>query len=92
MWENYTIAERMKQNVYRQSFAQVDFRRTRQQKEIDYIEEENGQLRAFEFKWNERKANIKCPEAFVTAYPDADFQVVTPKNVEGFLMENLGGM
>lgn len=90
LWENYAIAERMKRNAYRQSFAQSGFWRTRQQKEIDYIEEENGRLHAFEFKWNERKANVKCPEAFATAYPDADFQVVTPKNVEGFLMENLG--
>ena len=45
-----------------------------------------GQLHAFEFKWNERKANVKCPESFSTAYPEATFQVITPKNIEEFLM------
>lgn len=90
LWENYAIAERMKQNAYRQSFVQSGFWRTRQQQEIDYIEEEDGKLHAFEFKWNNLKANAKCPEAFAKAYPDASFRVVTPKNAEEFLMESLG--
>ena len=62
------------------------FWRTQQQKEIDYIEEENGRLQAFEFKWNERKADSRCPAAFATAYPDATFQVITPANVEEYLL------
>lgn len=88
LWENFVIAERMKQNAYACSFAQPYFWRTRQQHEIDYIEEVNGQLHAFEFKWNERKANCKCPESFKAAYPDATFQVITPKNIEEFLTLN----
>ena len=51
-----------------------------------YLEEENGQLQAFEFKWNERKADSRCPAAFATAYPDATFQVITPANVEEYLL------
>ena len=85
LWENFAIAERLKRNAYRNSFAQSWFWRTQQQKEIDYIEEEDGVLRAFEFKWNDRKAKVKCPEAFATAYPDARFSIITPKNIEGFL-------
>ena len=87
MWENFVIAERMKQNVYKNSFAQSWFWRTRQQQEIDYLEEEDSRLLAFEFKWNERKGNVKCPDAFVKSYPDAEFKVITPKNVEEFLLE-----
>ena len=87
MWENFVIAERMKQNIYKNSFAQSWFWRTRQQQEIDYLEEEDGRLLAFEFKWNERKGNVKCPDSFLKAYPDAEFKVITPKNVEEFLME-----
>ena len=86
LWENFVIAERMKQNVYDGSFAQSYFWRTRQQHEIDYLEDVDGQLHAFEFKWNERKANCKCPDSFSTAYPGATFQVITPKNIEEFLM------
>ena len=85
LWENFIIAERMKQNSYRSSFAQTGFWRTKQQKEIDYIEEEDGQLRAFEFKWNIRKSKVKCPEAFASAYPDAAFKVITPQNIEEFI-------
>lgn len=86
LWENFVIAERMKQNAYASSFVQSYFWRTRQQHEIDYVEEVDGQLHAYEFKWNERKAHCKCPDSFRTAYPEATFQVITPKNIEEFLM------
>ena len=85
LWENFVIAERLKQNIYAGSFAQSYFWRTRQQHEIDYVEEVDGQLHAFEFKWNERKAHCKCPDSFSTTYPDATFQVITPNNIEEFL-------
>ena len=86
LWENFVIAERLKQNAYKGSFAQSWFWRTRQQNEIDYVEEEDGRLQAFEFKWNDRKGNVKCPESFVKSYPDVEFKVITPKNVEEFLI------
>lgn len=86
LWENFVIAERLKRNVYLGSFAQSWFWRTQQQKEIDYLEEEDGQLKAFEFKWNEHKAKVKCPEAFTNAYPNTEFKVITPNNVESFLL------
>lgn len=85
LWENFVIAERMKRNAYKGSFAQSYFWRTRQQHEIDYLEEEDGILYAFEFKWNLRKANVKCPESFKTAYPEAVYKVITPENIEEFL-------
>ncbi len=86
LWENYVIAERMKKNIYGGSFVQPYFWRTRQQSEIDYLEEENGLLCAYEFKWNTKKADTSCPAAFRTAYPDAKFKVVTPGNIEEFLL------
>lgn len=86
LWENFVIAERMKQNAYNSSFAQSYFWRTRLQHEIDYLEEVDGQLRAFEFKWNARKSNVKCPESFQKAYPNASFYVITPENIEEFLL------
>lgn len=85
LWENYAISERMKQNAYRNSFANTWFWRTQQQKEIDFLEEEDGHLYAYEFKWNDRKAKAKCPESFRSAYPDATFKVITPNNIDEFL-------
>lgn len=85
LWENFIIAERLKQNAYNSSFASIGFWRTKQQKEIDYIEEENSKLHAFEFKWNEKKAKTKCPDAFASAYPEATFTIITPQNIEDFL-------
>jgi predicted AAA+ superfamily ATPase len=84
MWENFAIAERMKQINYRHPFAQSYFWRTKQQTEIDYIEEQDGSLQAFEFKWNEHKSS-RCPLSFSKAYPDASFCVITPSNIDDYL-------
>ena len=86
LWENFAIAERLKMLNIHQPYANVWFWRTQQQREIDYIEESNGTTRAYEMKWNVKKANVKVPEAFAKAYPEATFKVVTPENVSDFLL------
>lgn len=86
LWENYCIAERMKQLSYKASFARSWFWRTQQQKEIDYLEEEDGHLQAFEFKWNNYKASTRCPASFASAYPDVPFHVITSQNVDEFIL------
>jgi hypothetical protein len=86
MWENFVIAERMKQIAYSRSFTNLWFWRTLQQKEIDLIEEVDGGITAVEFKWNAKKANAKMPTAFAQAYPDAKFKVITPANIDEYLL------
>ena len=86
LWENFVIAERMKMLAYNGSFAQTYFWRTKQQQEIDYIEEEDGKIKAFEFKWNPNKAAAKCPDSFLKAYQNPEFKVITPLNVDEFLL------
>lgn len=86
LWENFAISERMKKKEYASSFALSYFWRTKDQSEIDYIEEEDGVTRAFEFKWNPSKSGTKCPSLFSSAYPDASFKVITPDNIEEFLL------
>lgn len=86
LWENYCIAERLKHLSYQGRFAHSWFWRTQQQKEIDYIEEDEGQLSAYEFKWNDHKANTRCPTSFTTAYPSVPFRVITPHNVDEFIL------
>jgi hypothetical protein len=86
LWENFVIVERLKRNSYSGSFAQNWFWRTQQQKEIDYLEEENGELKAYDFKWNDKKSGTRIPSIFAKAYPDATYQIITPKNVDEFLL------
>jgi hypothetical protein len=77
----------MKRNSYTDSFAQCYFWRTQQQQEIDFLEEQDGQLHCYEFKWNTKKANAKFPVTFANAYPGAEFKVITPDNVEEMILE-----
>lgn len=86
LWENFVIAERMKMLAYNDSFAQTYFWRTKQKQEIDYLEEEDGKIKAFEFKWNPNKAAAKCPDSFLKAYQNPEFKVITPRNVDEFLL------
>ncbi|OFY84617.1 MAG: ATPase [Bacteroidetes bacterium RIFCSPLOWO2_12_FULL_35_15] len=79
LWENYVIAERIKYQQYKGILVNNYFWRTHQQQEIDWIEDGNGKLFAYEIKWNEKK-QIKAPGAWQQAYPDSKFELITPKN------------
>ena len=84
LWENLMVSERVKRNAYSGSFAQLYFWRTHDQKEIDLIEEENGMLHTYEFKWNGR-ARVKQPTAFMNAYPDSTFHIISPDSFWEFV-------
>jgi predicted AAA+ superfamily ATPase len=86
LWENYVISERMKRNRYEFSYAQSWFWRTQQQQEIDYIEDKDGSINAYEIKWNANKGKTKPPQSFINSYTNAEFHVITPENIEQFLM------
>jgi predicted AAA+ superfamily ATPase len=86
LWENFLVSERFKRNEYAESYANPWFWRTQAQQEIDYIEEQDGHLSAFEFKWNP-SAKAKQPKAFQTAYPDSSFAVIHKDNAESFLLK-----
>lgn len=84
LWENFCIVERIKKDHFHRVFKNYYFWRTYSQKEIDLIEEYNGKLEAFEFKWKPKKA-VKPPNDFITAYPDAGFMVINNTNYLGFI-------
>ncbi|GHU77222.1 ATPase [Spirochaetia bacterium] len=52
LWENFLVAERQKYLAYNQLIRNIWFWRTVDQKEIDYLEEGDGAIQAFEFKWS----------------------------------------
>lgn len=84
LWENFLVAERMKFNHYRKLYTNNYFWRTSQQQEIDYVEEYDGILHAYEFKINP-KTKTKFPTTFLSAYPDHELSIVNPDNFLEFL-------
>jgi len=85
LWENFIISERIKYNDYTNRWCNRFFWRTKEQKEIDYLEECDGVLSAFEFKFNPRK-HVPAPKGFAENYKDASFKVITPENMEEFII------
>ncbi len=85
LFENYVISECFKRKEYTGDYANSWFWRNTAKQEIDYIEEKDGQINAFELKWNPKR---KCssPLSFRNAYPDATFTVINRDNVEDFLL------
>ncbi len=84
LWENFLVSERLKYNHYERRWCNQYFWRTTEQQEIDYLEESDGKLEAYEFKWS-IKARNKFPVTFTKTYPDAPTKVITPDNFENFL-------
>jgi predicted AAA+ superfamily ATPase len=84
LWENFLISERKKYNEYKQFHAKTYFWRTHTMQKIDYIEEHDGKLFAYEFKWNENR-KAKFPVIFSTVYPENEFSVVNRLNYLDFV-------
>lgn len=85
LWENFCLSERLKKQRRDAINANNYFWRTYDQQEIDLIEERDGSLFAFEFKWNPKK-KTKQPAGFKKAYPNASYTVVSPDNFFDFLL------
>lgn len=84
LWENYVISERMKHNAYSGFYGKSYFWRTQQQQEVDYLEDYDGVLHAYEFKWNPVR-QPRLTDTFAKGYPDHTFLVVTPENYQDFV-------
>ncbi len=67
LWENFLIAERLKQNKYNNTYAKMYFWRTKQKQEVDLVEEVDGEITGYELKWK-AKANVRLPKTFTEAY------------------------
>jgi predicted AAA+ superfamily ATPase len=85
LWENFMMSERLKRNAYAENGVSAFYWRGKQQQKIDYIEESDGRLHAFEFKWG-AASKAKKPKAFQDAYPGCSFEIINRGNFEGFVM------
>lgn len=83
LWENYIITERMKKHEYQRRVTNTYFWRTYDKKEIDLVEEREGNLIGYEVKW--KNARIKVPKDWDANYPDAGFEVIHRGNYLRFI-------
>ncbi len=84
LWENYIVTERMKLQSYKPILSNNYFWRTYDQQEIDWIEERDGNVFAFEMKFANDKTKI--PTAWKTNYQNAEFQVINKENYLQFIL------
>jgi len=84
LWENYLVSERRKYLEYNNLYAHSYFWRTTQQQEIDYIEEADGKICLYEFKWNPNK-KVLFPKTFLRNYEVDSYQVINPDNHMNFI-------
>ena len=83
LWENYMISERLKYQEYKRISSNNYFWRTYEQQGIDWVEERDGSLFGYEFKWKEEK--VKIPTQWKSAYPDASFELININNFSEWL-------
>jgi predicted AAA+ superfamily ATPase len=86
LWENFLIVERIKYAEYNRFFCNRYFWRTKQQNEIDYIEEYDGKLHTYEFKLT-KGTDTKYPSLFMNTYKDSTHEVINRDNFYSFIMK-----
>ncbi len=84
LWENFLISERMKFLQRKEIYANYYFWKSNNQQEIDYIEEFNGKLHAYEFKWNPNK-KVKFSAPFLKSYPNSETKIINRSNYVEFV-------
>ena len=85
IWENFIVAERKKQILYRRKSINAFFWRTYSGSEIDYVEESDNGLLGYEIKMNKDKFRI--PKAWKVEY-NGDLKLINRKNYLDFLLKN----
>lgn len=82
LWENYLVMERLKKQQHVRLWSHNFFWRTYDQKELDWVEEREGKLFGYEFKWN---AGAKAPALWLETYPNASFECINQTNYLDFI-------
>ena len=87
LWENMMIVERKKQLSYQAVYAGTYFWRTYTGAELDYVEERDGKLHGYEFKYGSRKP--KPPRSWLDTYANASYNYVNQDNFQSFAVANI---
>lgn len=84
LWENFLITERMKMLAYTQNHSSIYFWRTYTGAELDYVEEREGKLFGFEFKYGNKVSKI--PKSWIEVYPNSEFKCINKDNYLDFIL------
>lgn len=84
LFENFAVMERIKNNAVKNRIKSVYFWRSYSGEEIDYIEEGNGKLQGYEFKWAKNKA--KKPKLWLETYSGANWKIINKDNYLDFIL------
>ena len=83
LWENFMVMERIKKQHYHEIYSNNYFWRTYDQKEVDFVEERDGKLFGYEFKWKVK--NTKIQQEWLNTYDNASFEVINKENFLQFI-------
>lgn len=83
LFENYFIMERIKHTANHKVYTNKYFWQNYRQEEVDFIEEKEGGLAAFECKIHSNKS--KALQLFKNEYPQAETEVVNQENYSIFI-------
>lgn len=78
VFENFFIAEKMKERAYEGRDTAVNFWRNRQGGEIDFVESEGEKVFAYECKWSD---GASVPSLFAKMYQNASFKYINIDNI-----------
>jgi len=84
LWENFMVSERMKKLAYSKIYRNLYFWRTYDGQEVDLVEEGEGKLFGYEFKWSDRKKSKK-PKDW-DSYENSEFRVINRENYLDFVL------
>lgn len=85
LWENFLVVERIKKCSYQDIYGTFYFWRTYDGQEIDLVEEREGKLFGYEFKWSDKKKE-KVPKDWLISYDNAEYEVISRSNYLDFIL------
>ncbi|NTU47252.1 ATP-binding protein [Candidatus Roizmanbacteria bacterium] len=84
LWENFLVMERLKKQSYTKIIANNYFWRTWNQQEVDWVEEREGNIFGYEFKWSANK-KVSPPSLWKEGYPKSSFTIINSENYLEFI-------
>ncbi|MGB4414474.1 MAG: ATP-binding protein [Paludibacter sp.] len=83
LWESFVLSERIKRKHFHLLPVNHYFWRTYDQQEVDLIEVQNQEIKAYECKWSAKSS--KAPVAFSKIYLAASFTEINKQNFINFI-------
>ncbi len=84
LWENYLLVERRKKMEYNRVYPNMYYWRTYSGAELDYVEEKDGVLSGYEFKWQLKSS--RAPQTWTDTYQGSTWSVINRENFGSFVL------